>query len=131
MTPTIHLKLPQWAVDNVVLVNVRLDDTLLTPMILDTGAKYTVITPQIAKRLRIELANARRIPVFTATRLESVPLITMGQIDVHGLIVEDIEAAVMLLPAGLGVGGLLGMSFLKHCRMILDIPGRVLELSAV
>ncbi len=39
MTQQIRLSLPQWAVDNVVLLNVRLNDRTLIWMLLDTGAK--------------------------------------------------------------------------------------------
>lgn len=48
MTQQIRLSLPQWAVDNVVLLNVRLNDRTLIRMMLDTGAKYTIITPDVA-----------------------------------------------------------------------------------
>lgn len=98
-------------------------------MILDTGAKYTVIMPNIARRLALELEDARRIPVVTASQVEFVPLIPLARVDVYGLVLEHIEAAVLDLPPALGVEGLLGMSFLRRCRSILDVPKQVLELS--
>lgn len=64
----------------------------------------------------------------TATRLEMATLTTVGQVDVYGLVLRNIEIAVMNLPAALGVEGLLGMSFLRRCRMVLDAPNRSLEL---
>lgn len=74
MTQKIRLNLPQWAVDNVVLLNVRLNDRTMIRTILDTGAKYTIITPDVARRLDVALETAYRVPVATATRLERVPL---------------------------------------------------------
>jgi hypothetical protein len=40
-----------------------------------------------------------------------------------------IEAAVIDLPPALGVEGLLGMSFLGRCRLFVDVPKQVVELS--
>jgi|AntAceMinimDraft_14_1070370.scaffolds.fasta_scaffold12425_2 clan AA aspartic protease (TIGR02281 family) len=128
MTQQIRLSLPQWAIDNVVLLNVRLNDRTLIRMILDTGAKYTVITPDVARRLGLDLQGARRVPVTTATQLEMAALTTVDQIDVQGLVLRDVETAVINLPTALGVEGLLGMSFLRKCRMLLDVPNRLFEL---
>jgi len=111
------------------LLNVRLNDRTLVRMMLDSGAKYTVITPDIARRLALELEGARRIPIVTASQVEFVPLTPLAQVDVYGLVLERIEAAILDLPPALGVEGLLGMCFLKHCHLVLDVPKRVLELS--
>jgi len=100
-------------------------------MLLDTGAKYTVVTPDVARRLGLELEDTPRIPVATATRLEMAALATVDQIDVYGLVLRDVETAVLNVPAALGIEGLLGMSFLKRCRMVLDAPGRSLELEVI
>jgi len=129
MIQKISLKLPQWAVENVILLNVRLNDRTLVRMMLDTGAKYTVITPNLAERLALELEDARRIPVATASRVDLVPLTPLAQVDVYGLMLEHIEAVVIDLPSALGIEGLLGMSFLGRCRLVLDVPKQVLELS--
>jgi len=97
-------------------------------MLLDTGAKYTIITPELARRLSLNLRGTRRVPVTTATQIEMAALTTVDRIDIHGLVLQDVEIAVMNLPAALGVEGLLGMSFLKRCRLVLDAPNRSLEI---
>jgi predicted aspartyl protease len=51
----IRLSLPQAALDNVIVLNVRLNGRTLVPMLLDTGAKYTVITSNVARRLEIDI----------------------------------------------------------------------------
>ena len=128
MTQRIRLSLPQWAINNVVLLNVRLNGDTLVRMLLDTGAKYTIITPELARRLSLNLRGTRRVPVTTATQIEMAALTTVDRIDIHGLVLQDVEIAVMNLPAALGVEGLLGMSFLKRCRLVLDAPNRSLEI---
>jgi len=130
MTQQIHLSLPQWAIDNVVLLNVRLNKRTMVRMMLDTGAKYTIVTPEVASRLGLDLLPARRIPVTTATQIEMTTVVAVDQVDVHGVILSQVEVAILALPPTLGVDGLLGMSFLKRCRLLLDAPNRVLELGA-
>lgn len=129
MTQQIRLKLPRWSSNNVVLVNVRLNEHTVVRMLLDTGAKYTIITPEVAQRLTLDLDNARSVPVTTATQLQSARLVKLEQMDVYGLVIKDVESAIMNLPNTLGVDGLLGISFLQHCRMILDFPNHLLEFS--
>lgn len=97
-------------------------------MMLDTGAKYTIIRPEVARRLEIDLAQTRRIAVTTATQMQSARLLQLKRVDIHGLALTDIDAAIMEIPDGLGVDGLLGLSFLRHCRLVLDIPKQILEL---
>ena len=82
MTQQIHLSLPQWAIDNVILLSVRLNQHTLIRMMLDTGAKYTVITPDVARRLDVDLQEARRVSVTTATQVETAVLTTLVQRDV-------------------------------------------------
>ncbi|MBI4787123.1 MAG: clan AA aspartic protease [Chloroflexi bacterium] len=128
MTQRIHLSLPPWAVDNVVLLNVRLNDRILIRMLLDTGAKYTIITSAVAGQLGLNLANARQVPVTTATQPEIATLTAIDQVDVHGLVLRQVETAILDLPVALRVDGLLGMSFLKRCRLTADFPQRFLDL---
>jgi clan AA aspartic protease (TIGR02281 family) len=130
MTQQIRLLLPQWAIDNVILLNVHLNGRILIRMMLDTGAKYTIITPSVARELNLDLKKARRVPLTTATQLERAALISIEQMDVSGFVLRQVETAVMDLPAALGVDGLLGMSFLKRCRLTLDAPKRILDLAA-
>ena len=126
----IRLSLPQAALDNVIVLNVRLNERTLVPMLLDTGARYTVITSNVARRLEIDIqSRGRNVSIVTASQLTRVPLISLDRVDVHGVALPDIEAVVADLPAALGVEGLIGMSFLKQCRLVLDGPSRYLELS--
>lgn len=129
MMEQIRLKLPNWSNNNVILLNVRLNEQTLVRMILDTGAKYTIITPEVAQRVVLDLETARTIPVSTATQLQSAKLVELEQIDLHGFKIYQVAAAVMPLPSTLGAEGLLGLSFLRRCRMVLDCPQQLLEFA--
>jgi clan AA aspartic protease (TIGR02281 family) len=129
MTQQIRLKLPKWSNNNVILLNVRLNEQTLIRMILDTGAKYTIITPEVAQRVALDLEMARAIPVTTATQLQSAKLVELEQIDIHGFKIFQVETAIMHLPSALGAEGLLGLSFLRQCRMVLDCPQQLLEFA--
>jgi clan AA aspartic protease (TIGR02281 family) len=131
MTQKIRLSLPKWSVDNVILLNVRLNERALVRMILDTGAKYMVITPEAAKKLGLNLEGTSQVVVTTATRVENIGLTSISRVDVQGLVLSNVETDIISLPSALGVDGLLGMSFLKHCRMVLDMPNQSLELETI
>jgi clan AA aspartic protease (TIGR02281 family) len=125
-----RLSLPPRALENVIVLNVRINDQTLIPMLLDTGAKYTVISAHVARRLRIEdRAHGRHVSVVTASQLMRLPLIQLSRVDVHGVALADVETVVTDLPVALGVEGLLGMSFLRYCRLTLDGPEKTIEIS--
>jgi predicted aspartyl protease len=105
MTQQIRLLLPPWAIDNVVLLNVRLNQRTMIRMMLDTGAKYTIITPEVASRLGLDALPARRVSVTTATQTEVAKLVAVDQIDVQGVILSQVQVAVLALPPTLGVDG--------------------------
>jgi predicted aspartyl protease len=79
--------------------------------------------------LNVHQSRGRNVSVVTASQLVRVPLVSLDRVDVHGLALPHIEAVVTDLPAALGVEGLLGMSFLKQCRLVLDGLSHFLELS--
>ncbi len=130
MIQRISLTLPRWSVNNNVLLNVRINEYLLIRMLLDTGAKYCAISGEIAQQLAIDISDVQQVSVSTASGLERTPLIKLNTVDISGFVHRDIDAAVMSLPTAIGVDGLLGMSFIRRCRMVLDVPSRSLEFES-
>ena len=91
MTQQIRLKLPPSSNNNVVLLNVRLNDKTLVRMLLDSGAKYAIITPEVARRLAIEVTDLRTVAVTTATQLQSVGLTELEQVDIHRFLAQSLQ----------------------------------------
>ncbi len=100
-------------------------------MILDTGAVYTVIAWDVAKDIGYDPAiSPRRTPIVTANGVIEAPLITVDAIEVADARAEVVDVICHDIPEITGIEGLLGLSFLKHFRTVIDYPVRVLEITS-
>jgi len=101
-------------------------------MILDTGAVYTVIAWDVAKDIGYDPAiSERRMPIVTANGIIEAPLITVQSIRIRDLGAESVDLIYHDIPEITGIEGLLGLSFLKHFRTLIDYTTGLLELTAV
>jgi aspartyl protease family protein len=99
-------------------------------MVLDTGASMTVIPWSAAEMLGYDPAESRqRVTFMTGSGMEAAPVVTVRCLEVLGVRVADVTALCHDLPQRGLVDGLLGLSFLRHCRLSLDFQRGVLELS--
>lgn len=97
--------------------------------IVDTGASYTVISRAIAKELDIDLEKRHpKIRLQTANGVIDAPLVTLESVEVSGMRVDDLAAAVHDFSTDNSISGLLGLNFLSHFRMDLDTKNGVLVL---
>ncbi len=111
------------------VVEAKINSNTDANFILDTGASYTVISEQVARELRINLNDKHpKIRLQTANGIIDVPLVTLDSIEVSGLMVEDIAAAVHDFSKDSNIAGLLGLNFLGKFRMNLDTEKGVLIL---
>jgi clan AA aspartic protease (TIGR02281 family) len=100
-------------------------------VILDTGAVYTVIAWDVAKDIGYDPAvSKRRTPIVTANGVIEVPLITVERIQVAELRAKAADVVCLDIPEIAGIEGLLGLSFLRHFRTLIDYTTRVLEINA-
>ena len=111
------------------VVEALINSTTKANFILDTGASYTVISKTIAKKLRIDLKkNHPKIRLQTANGVIEVPLVTLDSIEVSGMRVDDLAAAVHDFSNDSSISGLLGLNYLSKFRMDLDTENGVLVL---
>jgi clan AA aspartic protease (TIGR02281 family) len=112
-----------WMAD--VLLNGRIERNL----IVDSGASFILINPQIARELDITAdENTPLIPMTTVSGYILVPLVTLKSVRVGKAEAQDVEAVVYALPSG--GDGLLGNSFLNRYRMTLDaVQGKMTLVS--
>lgn len=100
-------------------------------VILDTGAVYTVIAWDVAKDIGYDPAvSERRMPIVTANGVIEVPLITVERIQVAELRAKAVDVVCLDIPEIAGIEGLLGLSFLRHFRTLIDYTTGVLEINA-
>ena len=99
-------------------------------MVLDTGAVYTVIAWDVAKDIGYDPAiSERRMQIITADGIIEAPLITVQSVHVTSLGKESVEVICHDIPEITGIEGLLGLSFLKHFRTLIDYTTGILEIT--
>ena len=118
------------------IVRVKLQDEsgrlLYVQMAPDTGASITVIPWQAAERLGRDPAKSRRrVRFMTGSGMEIAPIVTVPAMELMGVRVTDVPVLCHDLPQRSLVDGLLGLSFLKHCRLAIDFYKGLLELERV
>jgi clan AA aspartic protease (TIGR02281 family) len=98
-------------------------------LIVDSGASFILINPQIARELDITInENSPFIPMITVSGYILAPLVTLKSVRVGKAEVENVEAVIYTMPSG--GDGLLGNSFLNKFRVTLDsIQGKMTLVS--
>lgn len=113
----------------VVIVQATLNEKAAARFVVDTGASYTVISQAIAKELEIDLEKKLpTIPFQTANGSILAPLVSLDSIEVGGMQVKDLTAAVHDVFPDPSISGLLGLNFLSNFRMDIDTTNGVLHL---
>ena len=102
-----------------VVVEAMLNGRLTVPMLLDTGADFTVLTKQVARDLRISsLEDLPKLPFKTAGGMVMFPIATLQSLRVGTAEARDVNVAID--PDGHMPMGLLGMTFLRHFKVTVD-----------
>ncbi len=98
-------------------------------MILDTGATYTMISPEILLEVGYDLAlPSRKLAITTASSIEYTPFYFIKKIASLGKEVQNIEVSSHLLPARVPADGLLGLNFLRKYKLTIHVDEGYLEL---
>lgn len=101
--------------------------SLYLPMIIDTGASYVAIRPDVFNRLGIR--PARTAPLVTASETTQASLGYAERMTIGGhCSAPNIQVISIPLPATLPAEDLLGASFLRHFRVTIDYETGILEL---
>lgn len=99
-------------------------------LILDTGAALTVLSWSVLKVIGYDPAVApERHETITANGIIEVPKLRVESIAIGNAEVRDVEVICHDIPELAGIRGLLGLSFLKRFRTIIDYREGYLEIS--
>jgi clan AA aspartic protease (TIGR02281 family) len=102
-----------------VVVDAMLNRRLTVPMLLDTGADFTVLTKQVARDLRLSsLDDLPKREFKTAGGMVRFPIATLQSLRVGTAEARDVEVAIDI--DGHMPMGLLGMTFLRHFKVTVD-----------
>lgn len=104
--------------DNTYAVPAMVNRKYMATFLVDTGASYTVITPQLAQSLGIDIhRGATTVPVITANGTIEAPLVQLKNVSLGGFTVNNVEAVVTDLGDSPQLSGLLGMSFFQGMEL--------------
>ena len=102
-----------WAAD------VLLNDERRAKFLIDTGASISVLSPELAKLLRIEPdAGAPTLKLHTLAGTISAPLATIPSVTVGGFEATAVKAVIFNV--GPGLDGILGNTFLDRYQVTVD-----------
>jgi predicted aspartyl protease len=106
-----------------ILVPVQVNDYGPFDFILDTGAGTSLLSPELATQLEVEIIGTKEGQ--TAGGKVSVPLAKVDSVAVGEAKLDDVDVAVVDLShlgktVGANLDGDLGYNFLKHFRVTLD-----------
>jgi len=107
------------------ITEVLLNERVRKHLVVDSGASFVLINPEIARELDITVnENTPFIPMTTVSGYILVPLVTLKSVRIGKAQAENIEAVIYTMPSG--GGGLLGNSFLNKFRVTIDsIQGKM------
>lgn len=98
-------------------------------MLLDAGAAYTATSWEVAKDLGYDPAGTpERRPIVTANGMIEVPKLTVQRMAFRELSAKQVEVICLDIPELAEIEGLVGLSFLKHFRVLMDFKKGILEI---
>ncbi|MEZ4330382.1 MAG: TIGR02281 family clan AA aspartic protease [Myxococcota bacterium] len=118
-------RVPVERAGSAMLVQVRLNDEVVAPFHIDTGASDVVIPKVVADQLGLELADSRTGIYSTANGLVQQSLVTLSSVDLGGARAENVPATVSPSMSF----GLLGLSFFNHFRYDVDPVAGIVTLT--
>jgi clan AA aspartic protease (TIGR02281 family) len=108
------------------LVNVRLNNSVTAPFLLDTGASDVLIPQWVAERLGVQTgADTRTKRYSTANGVVEHPVVMLRSVSLGEARVENVPASVS---PSMEVG-LLGLSFFNHFTYNIDAAAGVVTLT--
>ena len=110
------------------LVPVGFTNTHSVKFLLDTGASYTMISPELADDLGLNAREAKRtIAIVTANGKVHVPLLDIPLLKLGNITLHNVEVLIQPLDTRLGFDGLLGMNALNQADWRLEKARLVLK----
>jgi len=109
---------------NHIFVNALLNGRVNANLLVDTGASFIVLSPEIAKKLNINLANAEPdVKMSLADGREVLgKMISLDSVSIKETNASGVQAVIIYkMNAFQGFDGVLGMSFLKLFKFEIDL----------
>ena len=99
-------------------------------MIFDTGAAFTALSWSVLKLIGYDPAVVpERQEIITANGVIEAPKLLVEKLAVGDMEARKVEVICHDIPELAGIRGLLGLSFIKHFRVVIDYKEGYLEMS--
>lgn len=99
-------------------------------LLFDTGAAFTALSWSVLKVIGYDPAVVpERQEIITANGVIEVPKLRIERIAIGNVEAGEVEVICHDIPELAGIRGLLGLSFLKHFRTVIDYKQGYLEIS--
>lgn len=120
------------AYGGVLIVSALLNHATRARMMVDSGAAYCCITPEMARLLGYDLRRpvVRRAIASVQGVEAEVPGFRLQSLQVEGIIVQTLDVLVITFSPRLRIDGVLGVNFLEQFRSTLDFDTATLILRA-
>jgi clan AA aspartic protease (TIGR02281 family) len=118
---TPYYMVPLRQANEVLFVEALLNDTMRLPMLIDTGASYTIIPIGIARRLGLPLHTSVHIPIRAVGQTIRAPLTQVRALAIGPVTRHNVPVLVYGDGIDQRQAGILGMSFLKHFEFTIDV----------
>jgi len=119
------------AYGGVLLVPVQID-ALDLEFLVDSGAAYTAISPDVAALFDLALSPQRQLRIVLAQGAPlSVPQVSLPELFIGRMRLRQVEALVMTFPSVLKLDGIIGMNVLRQFRVTLESDTSTLVLRTV
>jgi predicted aspartyl protease len=113
----------------VLLVPCLFHDAYRYWLLADTGAARTLITPDVALELNLDVRTPmRQERIASVHRIVSAPVVRLASVQIGAQRLTHVEAVVLPLPVELRVDGLLGVNVLEHFRTTFEFPQATIVL---
>jgi clan AA aspartic protease (TIGR02281 family) len=125
-TPQRTYRIPVQRAGTGMLVQVRLNDRVTAPFLIDTGASDVLVPKHVADDLGLGAGpDTRTMRYATANGHVDQPVVMLDSVDLGGARVEKVPASVS---AGMEVG-LLGLSYFNHFTYNIDAAAGIVTLT--
>jgi len=121
--------LPYKQANGAIIVDVKINDQVTKPFILDTGASYTVISPRLVQELYLKPTFLQEeVMLQTANGQVNAPLVNLQTVQIGTSKTKNVTAAIHEFDASSTMFGLLGLSFLNRFQLTVDAEHRQIIL---
>mgnify|MGYP000483548559 CR=1 FL=1 len=106
--------------------------SIIARLALDTGATQTLLNAGVLSSIGLDAAlSLRRMEVTTGSSLEYSPVVDVPRIVCLGLIRQSFPVLCHTLPPSAGVDGLIGLDFLRGCKLSIDFVDSTIEIQTL